>query len=89
MAMTTFTWKSSISGEWVTASDWMPAGGPPDISTDSAVIDAAGSYTVTVGGEIFSVDQVSLDAATATLQIDGSLGFSGSATHLLALRARA
>ena len=45
--MTAYTWILG-SGNWKTAADWSPAGGPPT-SADSATISATGSnYTVTV-----------------------------------------
>jgi hypothetical protein len=68
-----FTWTTAISGDWGTGADWTPAG-PPDAATANAVIDAIGSYTVTISsGESFVANALTLAAAGATLSAAGTL----------------
>ncbi|HUB12280.1 MAG TPA: Hint domain-containing protein [Acetobacteraceae bacterium] len=80
--MTSYTWIASTpSGDWSTASDWTPGGGPPGGSTsgvDDAFLGAgSASYTVTVGGpDIFDID--SLNIAGGGLGDITSLSISGA-----------
>jgi hypothetical protein len=46
--MTTYTWTTGVSGDWATATDWTPAGGPPDTTAAVARIDATGTFTVSI-----------------------------------------
>jgi fibronectin-binding autotransporter adhesin len=65
--MTSFTWKG-VNGDWKTASDWTPSGGPPK-STDSATINGSATTTVTV--DTADVAQsLTLSDANATLNDD-------------------
>jgi fibronectin-binding autotransporter adhesin len=83
--MTTYTWTTGVSGDWATATDWTPAGGPPDTTTAVALIDAAGTFTVGIAdGESFTANQVTLHAAGAALSVTGggTLNLSGSKPEL-------
>ncbi len=78
--MTAFTWRTGVSADWGAASDWAPAGGPPDADTDSAIIDAPGRYTVAIGSgsaEHFVINTLTLGSAGAKVAVD-----SGSALIL-------
>ncbi len=70
--MTTSTWNVSTSGDWSDASDW--SGGVPNSSTATATIAESGTYTVDIAAsESFTAGSVTLNAANATLEIDGTL----------------
>ena len=89
--MTKLNWKSGISGNWDTAADWTPAGGPPDTSGGSALINATGAYTVSVGspGDVtITTNQVKLDDAGAALNITqgATLDMTGTSQTLAILR---
>src|SRR5271165_2626211 len=74
--MTTYTW-GTVSGSW-NSSNWTPSG-YPNASTDQADITSAGTYTVTVAtGQTYQLDALVLDDANATLQVDGTLNFTGT-----------
>lgn len=74
--MTAFTWNGA-SGGWGTAGNWTPAGTPSTIA-DSAIIDADGTYTVSVSaGSSFVVGNATIDANGATLSIAGTLELAG------------
>jgi hypothetical protein len=68
--MATIDWKSGISGTWTTAADW--AGGTVPGATDTAVINAAGKYTVVVASAV-TVGAIDLDAVKATLEVKKTL----------------
>jgi hypothetical protein len=77
--VTTSTWNVSTSGNWNNPADWL--GGVPNSSTTDVVISIAGKYTVDLGsGETYAVHNVTLNNATATLQIDGTLNLAGAMT---------
>ena len=82
--MTTYTWKHSVAGHWDTAGDWTPAG-PPNADTADALIDGTNGYVVIGGGEAFTANQVTLDAARATLKLasGGSLTLAGTDAALV------
>ena len=68
-----YVWTTAISGDWATGADWTPAGSP-DAATANAVIDASGSYTVSISnGESFLANALTLAAAGATLSAAGTL----------------
>ncbi len=48
--MTTRRWKDPVSGSWSDTAKWDPSGVP--VSTDSVIIDRAGSYTVTISSSV-------------------------------------
>ena len=74
--MTTYTW-GTVSGSW-NSSNWTPSGFP-NASTDQADITSAGTYTITVAaGQTYQLDALVLDDANATLEIDGTLDFTGT-----------
>ena len=76
--MATFTWNGA-TGDWTAASVWTPSSGPT--GTDDALINAAGTYTVTVGtADNVSINNLTLDAGTATLEVDGTLTANGTIT---------
>ncbi len=69
--MTAFTWTGG-SGDWDSGSSWTPTGGPPTAS-DTATINATGTYAVTISSADVA-QTVTLDSANAT--IDDSAGGS-------------
>ncbi len=83
-----YSW-TGVSGNWKTASDWTPAGGPPT-SSDSATISATGTYTVTVDSAdaassltFSSADATPNDAgSSASLTIGGTLAMSAGALNV-------
>ena len=88
MTVTTFTWTaaagSGVSGDWLTASDWTTAGGPPNAATAAALINAPGTYVVSIGTETVSVNSVTLASAGADISITsaGTLALTGTAPNL-------
>jgi T5SS/PEP-CTERM-associated repeat protein len=81
---TTFTWANGVSGDWGAASDWTPAGGPPDANNVAAIISAAGGYTVTISSTE-TVGAVVINASGAELSIasGGALVLAGTSPSLL------
>ncbi len=76
----TITWNNAAGGNWGTAANWSPAQVPG--SGDDAVIDLAGTYTVTVNVAA-SVSTLTLGGAsgTQTLVIDSpTLTLAGAST---------
>jgi hypothetical protein len=86
--MTDFTWIGG-SGDWNSASSWAPTGGPPTAS-DTATINATGTYTVTISSADVA-QTVILDSATATiadasggsLTVGGTLGIDAGTYDLM------
>ncbi len=86
--MTTFTWTGG-SGNWDSGSSWTPTGGPPTAS-DTATINATGTYTVTISSADVA-QTVILDSANATiddttggsLTVGGTLGIDTGTYDLL------
>lgn len=76
--MTTTIWNNPVSGYWSTPVDWL--GDVPNSSED-AVINAQGSYAVTIAAAV-SAKSLTMDAAGATLSeaASGSLTMSGRLT---------
>ncbi len=75
--MATFTWTSTKSGDWNTASNWSPAT-VPNASNADVLITTPGTYTVTIAaGASDAVHSVALDSAAGTLEVDGTLDFTG------------
>jgi hypothetical protein len=64
--MTTFHWKKVLGGSFNTAANWTPAGVPG--STDAAIIDAVGTYTV--GSSQNNTVQELDTIATSTLAVN-------------------
>jgi Hint domain len=70
--MTSYTWKSAVSGDWGTSADWSTAGGPVNFDYDTAVLGATGAdYTVSFGGETFSIGTIQIETADLTLAVNG------------------
>ncbi len=70
MGFVTTRWKGG-SGDWGGASNW--SNGAPNTGS-AAVVDAKGTYTVTIAqGAAFAAGSVDLAAASATLSLQGSL----------------
>jgi fibronectin-binding autotransporter adhesin len=82
-AATDYHWKTGSSGTFATPGNWNPTG--PPAPGDNAILDAAGTYTVTVGANA-SVASVQVGAATAfvTLSISNgaTLTITGSGSFL-------
>jgi hypothetical protein len=66
-------------GNWTTKSDWTPNGDPA--AGDSALLSAAGTYTVTISTDV-SAGAVSISDAGATLVDGGLLALTGGASKL-------
>lgn len=97
--MTVYTWRTGVSGNWNTATDWSSAT-VPDNTLAAVDIDASpvnGAYTVTISSETtetvygLSLNPVTNALATnvvpygaAELAIDGTLVFSPGSPGLLA-----
>jgi uncharacterized protein with beta-barrel porin domain len=75
--MATFHWHVG-SGDWKTAGNWNPSG--PPTSTDDAVIDAAGTYTVTTS-QNESINNLTL-VSTATLLVGNNTQFTVDGTTI-------
>jgi hypothetical protein len=75
--MTAFTWIAG-SGNWDSGSSWNPTGGPPT-DTDTATINATGTYAVTISSADVA-QTVLLDSAGATIDdtAGGSLTVGGT-----------
>ncbi|HET6608330.1 MAG TPA: hypothetical protein VFG62_16760, partial [Rhodopila sp.] len=80
--MTTFVWGttvggSGLSGDWNTATLW--AGGiVPDSASAAVLINAPGSYSITIAaGETEIVDTLTLTGGATDLTVDGTLEFAG------------
>ena len=65
--MATIHWASGASGDFSAASDW--TGGEVPGTSDNAVIDLAGTYTVTLSSAE-AVNSLTLDDGGATLAIN-------------------
>ena len=76
---TTYTWTSSagngVTGDWSVASNWNPAGGPPNGVGAAVLINAAGTYTVSLAVPasgtpyVETLNSLTLNAAGADLSI--------------------
>jgi hypothetical protein len=74
----TTNWKGG-NGQWQTAANW--SNGAPTTPQAFAVINAAGTYTVTIGSGLeYNVGAVTLNAAGATLSIAGILDLKNKLT---------
>ena len=74
----TTNWKGG-NGQWQTAANW--SNGAPTTPQSFAVINAAGTYTVTIGSGLeYNVGAVRLAAANATLSIAGILDLKNKLT---------
>src|SRR5262245_35073465 len=75
---TTFTWNVG-SGDWFTAANWTPGGGPPG-PTDDAVINNGGTVTLNSPGA--TITNLTFTSSTldgnGDLQVDGVMTWSGS-----------
>ena len=79
----TVSWVSGVSNDWNTPTAWS-GGSFPNSGTIDALVDVAGTYTVTISGaELETLDSVTLDNATATLAVAGTLDFSSGTARSL------
>src|SRR5215468_6943403 len=70
-----YHWKTGSSGTFATPGNWTPSG--PPVSGDNAILDAAGTYTVTVGADAsVSSVQIGSAAANVTLSISNGVTFT-------------
>ena len=75
--MATIQWLTGVSGDWSQGSDW--AGGVAPGAGDDAVIDASGSYTVTISTAISANSLTLNDSQTVVTETaTGSLTLSGA-----------
>jgi fibronectin-binding autotransporter adhesin len=79
----TGSWNTT-SGNWSTAANWTPGGGPPTVAGDTAIFPTpAGAVTVTVDAATFIVGTLSFTSAANSYTIAGSgtnsLNLTGSA----------
>lgn len=73
-----YSWNNAGGGNWSVGGNWNPAG-PPG-AADSATIDLAGAYTVTLSDDR-SITNLTLNNATATLShSSGTLTLGGTIT---------
>ena len=71
--MPAYTWASATSGLWGTGSLWTPNGVPGTSGGDTALINATGAtYIITYDQPSFSLNNLTLNSATATLSFAGS-----------------
>jgi autotransporter-associated beta strand protein len=76
---------TNLTGNWSTAADWTPAGGPPQVAGDTAIFPSAGASTVTVTVDMptFVVGTLSFPNPPNNYTIAGSgtnsLNLTGSA----------
>nr|WP_294528259.1 hypothetical protein [uncultured Rhodopila sp.] len=95
--MASYSWKSSVGGDWNTATNWTPAGVPNDAAAD-VTIDAPTTalYTVTIAaGESETVHSLTMNGVNnlagsnispytaAQLSINGTLTFAPGSTGTL------
>jgi hypothetical protein len=66
-----FSWNAATSGDWSTAVDWTPSGGPPSTNTASADISVTGTYQVTLDADE-TIAALSIGDSNATLAIGGN-----------------
>ncbi|HTU30344.1 MAG TPA: hypothetical protein VMF07_13255, partial [Solirubrobacteraceae bacterium] len=80
----TTSWANAASGDWNTPANW--TNGVPT-STCAASITVAGTYTVTITGELAQAQSLTLGASTGTqtLEIDATDNCSGAANANLTL----
>lgn len=71
--MATYSWNTGTDGNWSDAANWSPAGVPG--SADMAPIEAAGTYDVTL--DVDAIGSLTLDAAGATVDLDGYTTLAG------------
>ncbi|MCA9280164.1 MAG: hypothetical protein H6815_00715 [Phycisphaeraceae bacterium] len=69
-AQVTYNWLAGVSDSWHEPLAWSPAG-VPDTTTESAVIGAAGVYTVSLTGNNVTINNLSVTSPTAELLIEG------------------
>jgi hypothetical protein len=77
-----YSWTAVAGGNWGTAGNWSPAGGPP-LAADSATISVAGTYTVTLN-DARSITDATLNNANATLSHTTGTFTVGGTLSLLA-----
>jgi hypothetical protein len=76
--MGSYIWTTGTSGGWGTIANWSGPGFPDSASAD-ATINAAGTYTVTLeAGATDTVDSVTLNNASAILDVAGTLDLAGT-----------
>ena len=82
--MATYSWNVS-DGDWGTAGNWTPSGGPPNSASAKAIIARSGGYTVTLSNEQIVANTVTLDASLALLEISasGTLDLGGASPTFL------
>jgi hypothetical protein len=80
MPVTTFTWASATGGDWKTATNWTPTGGPPNSGSGAAALfgELSSSYVGTIAvGESFSVSTLEFStndsSKTVGLNVGGTL----------------
>jgi hypothetical protein len=70
-------WTNTAGGNWVAAANWSPNQVPG--SGDNAIINAAGTYTVTVNANTIAGSlQMSAGSGTQTLALSGALTLNGA-----------
>jgi hypothetical protein len=72
-------WQSAASGDWATAASWTASGPGVPTSSEAAVIDASGAYTVSIDGAAVA-QSLTINAAGATVVDSGSLTLGGALT---------
>jgi hypothetical protein len=72
-------WQSAASGDWASAASWTASGTGGPTSSEAAVIDASGAYTVSIDGAAVA-HSLTVNAAGATVVDSGSLTLGGALT---------
>jgi len=72
--MTTIDWRKGVTGDWSQATDW--SSGTVPNAADAVLIQAAGSYTLTISQA--AAASLTLDAASAEVLVDGHLQLGGA-----------
>jgi hypothetical protein len=81
--MSNYNWKSGVSGDWGTTSDWVQ-GTVANSTTANVTISSSSAIEVTIGAtERFLADSVTLDSVGVTLGVAGMLNLGGSKDQLL------
>ena len=74
-----FTWANGLGGPWNTSTNWSPVG-IPDTAGKSALINLAGTFTITLtGGPTPDSVQLLSTGATISISNNASLGIGGTA----------
>ncbi|MGI9429739.1 MAG: hypothetical protein ACR2NM_13845, partial [Bythopirellula sp.] len=72
---TVFNWTDTFGGNFSSASNWSPAGGPPNDNADTAVFDLLAAYEVDFTSDVINRN---LEVTTGTVTLDMTAGGGGT-----------